>query len=69
MPYTCILTLSLSSLLACSSQIYAYDLTSCDMSCNLSHVPLHCQNKNKKKKKNKRKKNKSRKIDKEKEKC
>ena len=32
-----------------SHPIQAYDLTSCDMSCDCSHVPLHHQIKNKKK--------------------
>ena len=67
MLYTCALTSSFSPLLAHSNQVQAYDLTSCDMSCNLSHVSLHHQKE--KEKENQKKRNmKSRKIDKRKRK-
>ena len=52
-------------LLALSPRIYAYDFTSCDMSCDCSHMSLH--HPRNKKNKNKRK-IKSRKIDKKKRK-
>ena len=56
-------------LLLSFSKFCAYDLTSCDISCDYSHVPLHHQNKKEKKKKSQKKRNiKSRKIDKRKEK-
>ena len=65
MPYICTLISSFQPLLACSSQVQAYDLISYDMSCNLSHMPLHHQ----KEKENQKKRNiKSRKIDKRKRK-
>ena len=32
-----------------SPRVWTYDLTSCDMSCDHSHVPLHHQNKIKRK--------------------
>ena len=49
---------------ALSPKIQAYDLISCDLLCDHSHMPLYHQRKRKIKKRN----NKSRKIDKRKEK-
>jgi len=60
-------------LLVCSYSVQAYDLTSCDMSCDHIHVPLHYlkrrrKSKSKEKENQKKRNIKSRKIDKRKRK-
>ena len=43
MHLTCSLILFIWTLLVCSSLLQAYDLTSCDKSCDHGHMPIYCQ--------------------------